>query len=61
MFHCVISHDAEAVRLGQPQQKLTPNPRSLLILKPSKPDNLSFLLYSLVVSLSVKETSGTHQ
>lgn len=61
MFHCVMFHDAEEVRLGEPKQKLIPNRRNHLVLRPSKPDDLNFLLYSLVVYLSVKDTSGTHQ
>lgn len=54
MFHCVMSRDAKVVRLRRPKQKLAPKPRNLLILKPSKPDDLNFLLYSLV-GLSFRE------
>lgn len=57
---CVMSHGTQTVRLKQPKQKSTANLRNLFISKPSNPDDPSFLLSSLAVYLSVKETSGTH-
>lgn len=55
MFHCVMSRDAKVVRRRQPKQKLTPKPRNLLILKPSKPDGRPEFPPLLTCGLSFRE------